>query len=135
MEESEKQLENLVKELKEMSQTKYPTMSSNIYAGSSCSFNGTCPQDISMEEDLTQIVDALNSASATAHRDLGSAQRELRNTAAKLRVNGNNGENGGADLKEAHKALEKAQEEIQLLRYEKLSFLRAFSFHCLSAFR
>ena len=95
-----------------MSQTKYPTMSSNIYAGSSCSFNGTCPQDIGIEEDLTQTVDALNSA----HRDLGSAQRELRNTAAKLRVNGDNGENGTNDLRDAHKALEKAQDEIQQLR-------------------
>ena len=62
MEESEKQLENLVRELKEMSQTKYPTMSSNVYADSSCSFNGTLQQDIGLDEDLTNTVETLNNA-------------------------------------------------------------------------
>ena len=44
--ESEEQLENLVRELKAMSQTKYPTTNALLYqqqqhGSSSCSFNGT----------------------------------------------------------------------------------------------
>ena len=44
--ESEEQLENLVRELKAMSQTKYPTTNALFYqqqqqGSSSCSFNGT----------------------------------------------------------------------------------------------
>ena len=40
MKKSEQQLENLVQELKAMSQTKYPTINSNNYSGSMFSFNG-----------------------------------------------------------------------------------------------
>ena len=46
MKKSEQQLENLVQELKAMSQTKYPTINSNNYSGSMFSFNGNSKERI-----------------------------------------------------------------------------------------
>ena len=59
--ESEEQLENLVRELKAMSQTKYPTTNALFYqqqqqGSSSCSFNGTLNnQDFRLAEEIKWV--------------------------------------------------------------------------------
>jgi hypothetical protein len=71
MDESEKHLENLVRELKEMSQTKYPSYlpNANMHGGSSTatSINGGCGAltlpDFVLEDEVQETAKVLGGAS------------------------------------------------------------------------
>ena len=93
---SEKQLENLISELKEMSQTKYPTLPSQIYSTSSSS------QEQEMELSTTQLY-------------LSSVQKELRGIACRLSQSPTNTIKD-MSLSEAFDALVEAQIEIEKMR-------------------
>ena len=116
MDESEKQLEHLVKELKEMSQIRYPRLqqqpsSSHHHnngvesgASSSCSTNMFIQPDPLFSLELGELEETLGGAKT----ELAAAQSELKATAGKLRdVN---------SLDDAYKALEKAQQELEVMR-------------------
>ena len=146
MNESEKQLENLVKELKEMSQVRYPTYNggngvhfnhnnnnhhgTNSSSGSTNNF-GFSPgsvNDQSLEEEIQNTSEALGGTRA----ELAATEKELKATAFKLKEAAspdspdNNSKKLGAkqkknepknmDLGEAYKALERAQEELNRMR-------------------
>ena len=93
---SEKQLENLISELKEMSQTKYPTLPSQIYSTSSSS------QEQEMELSTTQLY-------------LSSVQKELRGIACRLSQSPTTTIKD-MSLSEAFDALVEAQIEIDKMR-------------------
>lgn len=119
MNENEKQLENLVKELKEMSQIRYPRLSTSnkispvAHTGtgtsSSDSFN---PESILLEDELDQTSQALGGA----QNELKAAQQELRHTAIKLQEKESELKENSVDLNDAYKALEKAQQELNKMR-------------------
>ena len=118
MDESEKHLENLVKELKEMSQTKYPSYlpHANLHGGSSTatSINGGCIgalPDFILEDEVQETSKVLGEASD----ELKAATTELQTLAVtKLQQEH---EFESMNLKEAYKALERAQEELEKMRY------------------
>ena len=93
---SEKQLENLITELKEMSQTKYPTLPSQIYSTSSSS------QEPETELSTTQLY-------------LSSVQKELRDIACRLSQSPT-ASIKDMSLSEAFDALVEAQVEIEKMR-------------------
>jgi len=97
---SEKQLENLISELKEMSQTKYPTLSSQNYSTSSSSY--TAQGSVEPELGPTQEY-------------LSGVQKELRGIASKLRQSPS-AASKDLSLTEAFDALVEAQIEIQKMR-------------------
>jgi hypothetical protein len=101
IEKSERQLENLISELREMGQTKYPTLSSQNYSTSSSS-QGQGP-----EEELGQTQEYLS-----------GVQQELRGIASRLRPGGSGPGAGSKDLSlaEAFSALVDAQAEVQRMR-------------------
>ena len=123
MDESEKHLENLVKELKEMSQTKYPSYlpHANLHGGSSTatSINGGCIgalPDFILEDEVQETSKVLGEASD----ELKAATTELQTLAVtKLPQQETELENfeSAMNLKEAYKALERAQEELEKMRY------------------
>ena len=107
MKKSEQQLENLVSELKELSQTKYPTIPSNIYSGSVLSFNAHSRQGAEDElEDVHQSISGVR-------RDLTATQKNLQRISRTL-------EPGldcqGNTMMEAYEALLKTEREIDALR-------------------
>ena len=140
MDESEKHLENLVKELKEMSQTKYPSYLPNanthggkkwlemtlkwlkwpkityfLIAGSSTatSLNGvTTYPDFILEDEVQETSKVLGEASD----ELKAATNELQTTVTKLQQE-NEFEMESLSLREAYKALERAQEELEKMRW------------------
>ena len=107
---SEKQLENLVSELKEMSQTKYPTIPSNIYSGSTCSFNDTTHLDLGIEEELERSHESISGV----QKDLTSTQKQLKDITKQLEPKESIKED--LNMKEAYKALLKTEKEIEKLR-------------------
>ncbi len=116
MDESEKHLENLVKELKEMSKTRYPRYlpNANGLGGSSStatSINGggtlTLP-DFVLEDEVQETPMVLGEASV----ELMWASTVLKTTAFKLQHT----EEEEMSLKDAYKALERAQEELNKMR-------------------
>ena len=110
MDESEKHLENLVKELKEMSQTKYPRYNAPAEASSTTtSLNGgtmTLP-DFVLEDEVTETSKVLEGASD----ELKAATSELQATVTRLQ-----NEDDPMSLKEAYRALERAQIELNTMR-------------------
>ena len=110
MDESEKHLENLVKELKEMSQTKYPRYNVPAEASSTTtSINGgaiTLP-DFVLEDEVTETSKVLEGASD----ELKAATSELQATVTRLQT-----EDDPISLKEAYRALERAQLELNNMR-------------------
>ena len=123
MDESEKHLENLVKELKEMSQTKYPSYlpHANLHGGSSTATSinggiGALP-DFILEDEVLETSKVLGEASD----ELKAATTELQTLAVtKLQQEH---EFESMNLKEAYKALERAQEELEKMRYVLLFFM------------
>lgn len=99
---SEKQLENLITELKEMSQTKYPTLSSQNYSSSSSSTRGT--QERGQEQELGQTQEYLT-----------KVQQELQDMASRLRPSPSL-VSRDLSLAEAHSALLEAQGEVERMR-------------------
>ena len=94
---SEKQLENLISELKEMSETKYPTLPSQIYSTSSSSHH----------EQETEL--------STTQLYLSSVQKELRSIAYRLSQSPTTTIKE-MSLSEAFDALVEAQSEIEKMR-------------------
>ena len=118
MDESEKHLENLVKELKEMSQTKYPSYlpHANLHGGSSTATSinggiGALP-DFILEDEVQETSKVLGEASD----ELKAATTELQ-TLAVTKLPQQEHEFESMNLKEAYKALERAQEELEKMRY------------------
>jgi transcriptional regulator NrdR family protein len=107
---SEQQLENLVSELKEMSKTKYPTIPSNIYSGSTCSFNDTTHLDLGIEEELERSHESISGV----QKDLTSTQKQLKDISKQLEPKESIRED--LNMKEAYKALLKTEKEIEKLR-------------------
>merc|ERR1719483_261721 len=107
---SEQQLENLVSELKEMSQTKYPTIPSNIYSGSTCSFNDRTHFDLGIEEELERSHESISGV----QKDLTSTQKQLKDISKQLEPKESIRED--LNMKEAYKALLKTEKEIEKLR-------------------
>ena len=107
MKKSEQQLENLVSELKEMSQTTYPTIPSNIYSGSVLSFNGNSRQGA--EDELEGVHQSISGV----RRDLSTTQKTLQRISRTL-------EPGldcqGDSMMEAYEALLNTEREIDALR-------------------
>ena len=99
---SEKQLENLITELKEMSQTKYPTLSSQHPSSSSESYTGTVER--AHEQDLGHTQEYLS-----------GVQLELQGMASRLRQSPSVPRRD-LSLTEAFDALVEAQNEIQKMR-------------------
>ena len=139
MDESEKQLENLVKELKEMSRTMYPpsnyllmqnqygltnnnengnnnnnnTNRSTTSSGSTFNGGGISYQDIDpLQEEITKTSNVLNGTKD----ELKATQQELKQTASRLHQKEFELEENSMNLKDAYKALEKAQKEILKMR-------------------
>lgn len=104
IEKSEKQLEKLIDELREMSQTKYPTLSSQNYSSSSSSYTREKSSELVVEPDLGHTQDYLT-----------GIQNELRGIAFKLKQSPFNHKDD-LSLTEAFEALVQAQMEIQKLR-------------------
>ena len=118
MNESEKHLENLVKELKEMSQTRYPRYlpHANMNGASSSTAtsinnegNMTLP-DFVLEDEVHETSKVLGEASD----ELKAATNELQTTVTRLTSSSDNEEE--LSLQEAYRALERAQEEINKMR-------------------
>jgi len=116
---SEQQLENLVSELKEMSQTKYPTIPSNIYSGSTCSFNDTTHLDLGIEEELERSHESISGV----QKDLTSTQKQLKDISKHLEPKESIRED--LNMKEAYKALLKTEKEIEKLRKSLLCELKS----------
>ena len=137
MDESEKQLENLVKELKEMSQTMYPpsnyllmqnqfglnnnnnnnnnNINTNSTASSGSTFNGggISYQDIDpLQDEITKTSKVLNGTKD----ELKATQQELQQTANRLHQKEFELEENSVNLKNAYKALEKAQKDLLKMR-------------------
>ena len=111
MRKSEKQLENLITELKEMSQTKYPTLPSQNYSTSSSS------HDPETELSTTQVILYRETiVSALSHQVyLSSVQKELRDIACRLSQSPDVTFED-LSLTEAFDALVEAQLEIEKMR-------------------
>ena len=109
MKKSEQQLENLVSELKELSQTKYPTIPSNIYSGSVLSFNGQTRQQEG-EEELEEVHQSISGV----RRDLTATQRNLQRISRRLEPDLDCPEN--SSMLEAYEALLCTEREIEGLR-------------------
>ena len=112
MRKSEQQLENLVSELKEMSQTKYPTISSNHHSSSVLSFNGiTKPvTDTALEDDLLGVSNTISGV----RRDLTTTQKQIRRISRTL--DPDNEFKTNTSMMEAYEALLKTEQEIEVLR-------------------
>ena len=95
---SERQLENLISELREMSQTKYPTLASQ-----NCSTSSS-----SQEQDQAQV--------STTQIYLTGVQKELRGIATKLSRSPTASTIKDLSLAEAFDALVEAQAEIERMR-------------------
>ena len=95
---SERQLENLISELREMSQTKYPTLASQ-----NCSTSSS-----SQEQDQAQV--------STTQVYLSGVQKELRGIATKLSRSPTASTIKDLSLAEAFDALVEAQAEIERMR-------------------
>ena len=111
MRKSEKQLENLITELKEMSETKYPTLPSQNYSTSSSS------HDPETELSTTQVILYRETiVSALCHQVyLSSVQKELRAIACRLSQSPDVTFED-LSLTEAFDALVEAQLEIEKMR-------------------
>lgn len=122
MDESEKHLENLVRELKEMSQTKYPTylLHSNTHGGSSTatSINGggtlNTMQDFALDDEVHETSKALGGA----QEELRAAQQELQTTVIRLQHKEIEVEENSMNLRDAYRALERAQQELNKMRIQ-----------------
>ena len=131
MDESEKQLENLVKELKEMSQTMYPPSNyllmqnqlglntnnnntiSTASSGSTFNGGGISYQDIDpLQDEITKTSKVLNGTTD----ELKATQKELKETATRLHQRESELEENSMSLKSAYKALEKAQKDLLKMR-------------------
>jgi len=110
MKQSEQQLENLVSELKEMSQTKYPTLPSKIYSDSSCSFNGAAQGDLGIEEELESAHESISGV----QRDLTLTQKQLKHISKQLEPKKIRRDD--LSMTEAYEALLKTEKEIEKLR-------------------
>jgi hypothetical protein len=124
MNESEKQLENLVRELKEMSQIRYPALQGHGGCSSLGGGNGTSsststnnmllltPTDLNLEEELQQTSQALGGAQS----ELRATQEELQATSVRLLQLPEPEDCSAMSVAEARRALEKAQEELSKMR-------------------
>ena len=131
MDESEKQLENLVKELKEMSQTMYPPSNyllmqnqlglnsnnnntiSTASSGSTFNGGGISYQDIDpLQDEITKTSKVLNGTKD----ELQAAQQELKETASRLQQRESDLEENSVNLKNAYEALDKAQKDLLKMR-------------------
>ena len=111
---SEKQLENLISELKEMSQTRYPTLSSQNCSTSSSSQGQEQPQLSELSTTTTTTTNNNNKLSTT-QLYLSGVQKELRGIANRLsRSTTINIKD--LSLSEAFDALVEAQAEIERMR-------------------
>ena len=110
MKKSEQQLENLVSELKELSQTKYPTIPSNIYSGSVLSFNGQARQ-----EDENEL-DEVHQSISGVRQDLTATQRNLRRISRRLEPELSCPCPENTSMLEAYEALLSTEKEIEALR-------------------
>ena len=120
MNESEKHLENLVKELKEMSQTRYPRYlpQANMNGASSSTAtsinnegNMTLP-DFVLEDEVQETSKVLGEASD----ELKAATNELQTTVTRLTSSPDTEAEEDLSLQEAYRALERAQEELNKMR-------------------
>ncbi len=112
MDESEKHLENLVRELKEMSQTKYPTYNANSnYGGNGTSSTATSVNNFAMFDD-----DFSHETSNNNRSELHAVQEELESTVGRLQEKEFEVEENSMNLREAYCALEKAQQELIKMR-------------------
>lgn len=133
MDESEKQLENLVRELKEMSQTMYPQPNLRHHHANGCRDNNTTATTSSSGstfngggfgyQDFDPLQDEIRKTSrvlSLTKEELKAAQQELETTAGRLHLQQQESDmtsdGGPCCLKEAHKALERAQRQITTLR-------------------
>ena len=113
MKKSEQQLENLVSELKEMSQTKYPTISSNNYNGSVFSFpgtGGTGRGDPGIEEELRSVASTISGV----QRELGTTQKQLNRISKQFDPTSET--RTDSNMLEAYEALLQTEKEIENLR-------------------
>ncbi len=145
MDESERQLENLVRELKEMSQVRYPTLqtgtnnmgttsssasTTNVFFPSTTLLNGSGNNnnrsndldevDAAVEEHeaIGERLEATAEALGGAGSELAAAEEELAVTADRLRekhMRRNKDDNSG-EITEAYAALERAMQELNRLR-------------------
>ena len=120
MNESEKHLENLVKELKEMSQTRYPRYlpQANMNGASSSTAtsinnegNMTLP-DFVLEDEVQETSKVLGEASD----ELKAATNELQTTVTRLTSSPDTEAEEDLSLQEAYRALERAQDELNKMR-------------------
>ena len=127
MDESEKQLENLVRELKQMSQTMYPPdtnyllmqnsygINNNTTSSSGSTFNGggISYQDYDpLQDEICKTSKVLNGA----QDELKATQQELKQTASRLHQKESELEENSMNLKNAYKALEKVQKDLLKMR-------------------
>ena len=116
MKKSEQQLENLVTELREMSQMKYPTIanSNHYHSGSVFSFNGnSCKNpDLGISEDeLLSVHDSITGVK----RELGTTQKRLHRISQQIDPSSDPSKSDSSML-EAYEALLKTEKEIENLR-------------------
>lgn len=116
MKKSEQQLENLVTELREMSQMKYPTIanSNHYHSGSVFSFNGnSCKNpDLGISEDeLLSVHDSITGVK----RELGTTQKRLHRISQQIDPSSDPSKSDSSML-EAYEALLKTEAEIENLR-------------------
>jgi len=104
---SEKQLECLISELKEMSETKYPTIPRNLYSGSPSSM-------INLDQGIEEELEKSKESISEVQKDLTSANMQLRDYSKQLQNKETNKED--LNMKIAYKALLKAELEIEKLR-------------------
>ncbi|CAB4057847.1 unnamed protein product [Lepeophtheirus salmonis] len=117
--ESEKQLENLVHELREMSQTKYPSVGSSSAHQASYSSNNSTLYNTKLDDSpFEEEIAATSAALGGAKDDLILTQKELQQTVLKLQLKEIELEENSMNLTDAYKALELAQEELNKLRYD-----------------
>ncbi len=109
MNESERHLENLVRELKEMSQIKYPTYNAST-GGNGTSSTATSVHGF--DDDNTSNVNPRSPSS----NELKAVQEELDSTVGKLQAKEFEVEENSVNLREAYRALEKAQRELNKMR-------------------
>ena len=105
IEKSEKQLENLIGELKEMSKMKYPTISSNHYSSTSSSYS------LERRQEMDEV---LNQELSQAQESLSGVQTELNTMTSRLKQTQSLNKNDS--LNDAFEALRQAETEIQRMR-------------------
>ena len=112
MKKSEQQLENLVSELKEMSQMKYPTITSNNHSGSVLSFNGNSYKntDLGCEDELLSVHDSISGV----RRELNTTQKRLHRISQQ--IDPITDYKSDSSMNEAYEALLKTEKEIENLR-------------------